>query len=172
VNTRACQIHNFLLAALACLALPGQADAHGAGHVPVDRVLDQPGIAVEFRLSDGEAMAHASYRLLAPDAGATVFQNGRTDALGRLAFVPDRPGNWRVEVEDVRGHKAAATVEILDGATVAEQPAWRRWLLRGSVLLNLALLSLLLHVGLSFWRRPRLTQRVTPPLTAATGERN
>ena len=71
------QTRRLVLAFLLCVAVPaaaGRAEAHGAGHIPVDRVLDQPGVAVEFRLSSGEAMAHAPYRLLAPGEGAPVFQ--------------------------------------------------------------------------------------------------
>ena len=76
-------------------------------------------------------------------------------------------------MEDAQGHTAIATVEIPEGAVVAEQPAWRRWLLRGSVLLNLALLGLLLHVGLGHRGRARRAPDLTTPrLVAAAGEQH
>lgn len=150
MTVRASGIKHLLIAAFLCFSAADQATAHGVGHTPIARVLERPGIAVEFRLSSGEAMVYAPFRLLAPGGNGTPFQIGQTDALGRIAFTPDRPGGWRIEVEDAQGHAAAAAVEVLEGLVVAEQPAWRQWLLRGSVLLNLALLGLLLHVGLSF----------------------
>lgn len=135
------------------------AGAHGArGEVYTGDVR-----AVTFAYSVGEPMAAADVRVYAPGADAP-HQAGRTDAAGQFAFVPDRPGTWRVEARDGRGHVVDMTVPV--GGSVgstADQTAaqstshhdqghghggrWLVWLL---------VVSLLVNVGL-IWRafRPR-----------------
>jgi nickel transport protein len=48
----------------------------------------------------------------APGGGDTEFQNGRTDARGRFAFLPDRPGVWRVKVDAGMGHGFDIEIEV------------------------------------------------------------
>jgi nickel transport protein len=55
---------------------------------------------------------------------------GRTDALGRLVFVPDRPGLWRVRVFSEDGHGADFTVETgpMGQVVTAERSLFDRYL--------------------------------------------
>ena len=67
--------------------------------------LVEPGPAVIVRLfySDTAVFAYEGYEVFR--AGEKIpYQVGRTDALGRLAFVPDRAGEWRVKATSGDGH--------------------------------------------------------------------
>lgn len=99
-----------LLAAAACAALllaPRTPQAHA-----LRAVHERQGetVLVRFAYSDGKAPEFAAVRVL--DANGQEFQNGRTDARGRFAFVPDRPGLWRISISDGMGHKTEHAVEV------------------------------------------------------------
>lgn len=135
---------------LAASSTPAQ--AHGTG----SRWLDGQAapLAVLFHYSTGEPMAWVSARVYGPGDTAMEYQAAHTDKAGVLAFVPDRPGIWRVEAQDDQGHKAVAetTVEAdlvrsaqQGGQNQAASPL-RSAALGVSLLLNLVL-------GLLLWRR-------------------
>lgn len=65
------------------------------------------------------------YRIYAPRLD-TAFQTGRTDRLGRVSFLPDRPGDWRVVISTEDGHGTEAVVRVHEGLTAAEVPSTRR----------------------------------------------
>ncbi len=104
------------LALLAALLLPGGARGHEVFH----EVRPGGAVAVRFTHGDGEPVARARGEVYSPaDAGAP-HQEGRTDRAGWLAFVPDRPGSWRVKVVDATGHGLEVAVEVgADGAASA-----------------------------------------------------
>lgn len=95
-------------AALAALGLPQGAAAHGVGW----RGSSLSAVPLEFLYSTGEPMSYREARVFSPADERFAAQSGRTDAAGRLAFVPDVPGLWRVIVRDEEGHQATAEVEI------------------------------------------------------------
>jgi nickel transport protein len=60
-------------------------------------------LVVELRYGDGSPFSYEAAEVFRP--GETVpFLAGRTDANGRLAFVPDQPGEWRVRAFSEDGH--------------------------------------------------------------------
>lgn len=80
--------------------------------------------ALEFVYSTGGTANYAEVKVYAPDNADVEFQNGRTDALGRFAFLPDKDGTWTVVVADGMGHKVSHPVAVtLSGERVAEVPA-------------------------------------------------
>lgn len=122
--------------------------AHGVGAGPVLAEKE----AVRFYYSDGEPMAYAEVLVFGPDSAKVEFQNGRTDKNGVFAFVPDRPGFWRVVCNDGMGHRAEYKNELVSGketkATESAMqepdgkqsaPLWLKALLGVSLLFNLAL---------------------------------
>ena len=123
-----------LTAAILLLALPA------AAHTIVYRALDGGGVALEFRYSDGEAVAYEPFVVIGPN-DRVDFQNGRTDRHGRVTFLPDRPGAWQVTVDagEGEGHRVTAHVTVDDGGAVAPDPPWQRWLLIASLGGNVAL---------------------------------
>lgn len=86
---------------LCCPATPAR--AHGVGHAPENT----PAEALRFYYSDGAPMAFAEITVFAPDEAE--YQNARTDAKGRFAFLPDTPGAWRVVINDGMGHRSETT---------------------------------------------------------------
>ena len=80
---------------------------------------------VEFSYSTGDVAAYAEAKLYGPDSADVEFQNGRTDAQGRFAFLPDKPGTWTIVVADNMGHKVShpMTITLSDGGTVEREVA-------------------------------------------------
>lgn len=87
------------------------AQAHGV--TITTRVLSEEAVVTALcRYSTGEPMAYAAIKVHGPGYMDVEFQNGRTDALGRFAFVPAEHGAWRIQVDDGMGHRHGATIEI------------------------------------------------------------
>jgi nickel transport protein len=93
------------LAAVAVLAAAGGAGAHELDHA----VTRGSAVVVEFRFPDGTPFSYESFEVT-PPAEETPFAVGRTDALGRVVFLPDREGDWRVRVFSEDGHGADIVV--------------------------------------------------------------
>jgi nickel transport protein len=102
-----------LIAALAlCLFTPA-AWGHGLEH----SVARSEAVVVTITHDDGSPFAFETVEVFAP--GETVpFQQGRTDALGRVAFLPDSDGDWRVRAASEDGHG----IDITVAATGAPPP--------------------------------------------------
>ncbi|MFH1279040.1 MAG: hypothetical protein ABIK65_11770 [Candidatus Eisenbacteria bacterium] len=83
------------------LLAAGPAAAHEIHHV-VER---GEATVVTFTSSRGSAFSSESFEVFRPGE-TTSFQTGRTDALGRISFLPDREGDWRVRVFSEDGHGA------------------------------------------------------------------
>lgn len=124
-----------LAAALLLAGWTGAASAHGTGA----RTLGANAIAVELYYSDGGPMAYAEARVFGPgDTAEMPFVNARSDRLGRVAFLPDRDGEWRIEGRDGEGHSIQATVTVAGGAAPAGGAGGLvRWGLWASLAVNL-----------------------------------
>lgn len=97
------------LAALIGLGVAAvRSDAHGVGYSESSL---KP-IALDFFYSTGELMNYLEAKVFSPEDEKVAHQSGRTDAGGRFAFTPDKPGTWRVVVNDDDGHRAEATIEV------------------------------------------------------------
>ena len=87
------------IALLLCFWLPGRAAGHDLQH----SIEEGPAVTVKLFYTDGEAFSFESYEVY--HAGEDIpFQVGRTDALGRVVFRPDRAGTWHVKVFSKDGH--------------------------------------------------------------------
>lgn len=122
------------LALLLALLAASPAAAHGVGA----RIVSGPGRVVEFYYADGDAMAYADAKVFSPESGDVPYLNGRTDKLGRLAFLPDKPGPWRVEAKDAEGHLAKIEVPSDQDYTPSRWREPRTWALLLSLLFNMA----------------------------------
>lgn len=96
------------------------AAAHGTGFRLVET---RDARAVRCYYASGDPMAYAKVLVYGPEDRDTEHQNGRTDRAGSFAFLPDRPGKWRVIVNDGQGHRLEAKVPVApspvpDGAKV------------------------------------------------------
>lgn len=104
---------------LALLAAPA------AAHSVTDELADTPATVVRFAWATGGPVARASFRLYGP-GDAEPWLRGQSDRDGRVAFVPDRAGAWRIELLADPEHRVSRTVAIgPDRQAVGEGP-WRR----------------------------------------------
>jgi nickel transport protein len=95
-----------MAAALATAAVPAFA------HQTLHEVRRDRAIAVHVFESDGAPVASATWEAWSPGDQGRPWAQGRTDASGWLAFVPDRPGTWRVRVIEAAGHGIDVGVEV------------------------------------------------------------
>lgn len=83
----------------------GLAAGPAAAHEILRTIHDGTASVVELSNADGSPFSYESFEVYRP--GETVaFQVGRTDRLGRIVFVPDRAGSWRVRAFAEDGHGA------------------------------------------------------------------
>ena len=112
---------NRCLLAILILLLIGSA---AFGHGVTCRNIDETAVAVLFAYSDGEPMSYAETKVFGPQSSPDLeFQNGRTDARGIFGFIPDRPGNWRIEAGDGMGHKVSHEIVVKDTTAALQKPA-------------------------------------------------
>ena len=69
-------------------------------------------VLVQFAYSSGEQPTYAKVEVYSPADDKVEFQNGRTDAQGRFAFMPDAPGRWRIIMADNMGHRVEHAVDV------------------------------------------------------------
>ena len=67
---------------------------------------------VQFAYAGGDQPTYAKVEVYSPADAKVEFQNGRTDAQGRFAFMPDAPGQWRIIMADNMGHRVEHAVEV------------------------------------------------------------
>ena len=102
-------------ALLSLVASQAQAHALYAAHTWQGAVA-----LVQFAYAGGEQPTYAKVEVYSPADSKVEFQNGRTDAQGRFAFMPDAPGQWRIIMADNMGHRVEHTVEVSAGHTPAQ----------------------------------------------------
>ena len=146
----------FLLCACLVMTNARLASAHAlrAAEIPQGQA-----VVMQFAYSTGEVPAYANVEIYGPADAGMEFQNGRTDAQGRFAFVPNAPGQWRVIMADNMGHRVVHETTVAENGGAAPTAdaaadAWGRFatplraLLGVSLLLNLGTMSVL-------WRQRR-----------------
>ena len=146
----------FLLCACLVMTNARLASAHAlrAAEIPQGQA-----VVMQFAYSTGEVPAYANVEVYCPADTGMEFQNGRTDAQGRFAFVPNAPGQWRVIMADNMGHRVVHETTVAENGGAAPTAdaaadAWGRFatplraLLGVSLLLNLGTMSVL-------WRQRR-----------------
>ena len=94
-------------ALLSLVASQAQAHALYAAHTWQGAVA-----LVQFAYAGGEQPTYAKVEVYSPADSKVEFQNGRTDAQGRFAFMPDAPGQWRIIMADNMGHRVEHPVDV------------------------------------------------------------
>lgn len=122
---RRADMKRWMAAALAVVLLGWYTAPRASAHALLAKEVDSGNVcAVEFAYSTGGTANYAEVKVYAPDNADVEFQNGRTDALGRFAFLPDKAGTWTVVMADGMGHKVSHPVAVtLSGERVAQVPA-------------------------------------------------
>ncbi|MBN2432286.1 MAG: hypothetical protein JXQ27_12490 [Acidobacteria bacterium] len=147
-------MYRFLFFAMGLLGSTLAAQAH---ELRIEISRQPPIILVTASYGGQEPLLYAPVDIFSPDSTDVEFQNGRTDARGRFAFLPDRSGEWRIIVDDELGHHQEISVVVeevmlhpADGgssavaeASTATVPLLWRWLTGISLILGLT--------GILFW---------------------
>ncbi len=87
------------------------APAHATAHELVHQVTREEMISIGIAYPNGAPFAYESYRIHRPDE-EIPFQTGRTDARGRIAILPDRPGDWRLTAISEDGHGVSLSIPV------------------------------------------------------------
>jgi nickel transport protein len=105
------------------LLLPGRALAHDL-HYSVEQ---GPAVYVRLYFGGGEEFSFEKYEIYR-NGEEIPFQVGRTDVKGRLVFLPDRPGTWRVKAfsEDGHGVDISVTTDAKGGVEGSTEPRFDR----------------------------------------------
>ncbi len=67
---------------------------------------------IRFFYEDGTPISFGEYKIYSPDK--KVFSEGYLDKKGRVLFMPDKTGKWKIEVRDGLGHGIEKEIEIKD----------------------------------------------------------
>ncbi len=108
--------------ALAALLLFGAAQAQ-AHALYADHTWQGTVALVQFAYAGGAVPTYAKVEVYSPADAKVEFQNGRTDAQGRFAFMPDTPGQWRIIMADNMGHRVEHAVEHAVDASAGQGAA-------------------------------------------------
>lgn len=100
--------------------LPGIPASLPAHDVKWELQRRQAAIVVAIHYGDGTLFSFEKYEVFGPDS-STPFQVGRSDALGRVAFVPDREGEWKVKFVSDDGHGGEALIPVGKDETATVQ---------------------------------------------------
>ncbi|MEF3191615.1 MAG: hypothetical protein K6347_03560 [Campylobacterales bacterium] len=95
--------------------------AHELLHAPVEGAY-----ALRFFYADNTPFAYETVEIYAPGE-SVAFQTGVTDKLGRFAFVPDRPGNWKIKAFSANGHGATVTIHVTETLQSQTDDFWSHY---------------------------------------------
>ncbi len=91
------------------LLLPLTVYSHGM-HVSVNKSF--PAVTVSATYMGNEPVSYASILVYSPADNETEYQNGRSDAAGMFAFIPDRAGKWKFVIDDEMGHMKEVEIDV------------------------------------------------------------
>lgn len=93
--------------------IPAVLSAHG---IKLNIEKFTPFIQAKAYYHGSQALSHAQVTVTLKEGNSdTPFQKGQTDRNGYFCFLPDRPGQWTIIVDDMLGHRGHQVVEIETG---------------------------------------------------------
>ncbi len=124
---------------LSCLNLVLVFASSPLAHGVRGRFYQGPFLGLEATYSDGTPMSYARTKVFY-DREKIPFQTGVTDRNGRFLFAPDRPGRYRVIVEDGEGHRLEMELTSQKAAQSPAKNPRNFLILSGQTLLGLILI--------------------------------
>ncbi len=113
-------------------------------HGVVYDVKKEKAVIIKVTYDDGEPMSYAEVKIFSPDNKDIEHQNGRTDKNGYFAFLPDKPGEWKIIVNDGTGHGVVARISVDEEMKVDTiQHGFGRW--------KKLIVGMLIFFGLAGW---------------------
>ncbi|MFN3595309.1 MAG: hypothetical protein ACK4TK_11605 [Thiobacillaceae bacterium] len=101
--------------------------------------LDQSqAVVIRLAYADDTPFSFEAYAIY-PEGSNLPVQVGRTDSAGRIAFLPDKPGRWRVKAQSEDGHGLEFTLQTgaSTGPVATGQSLYDRY---GRILAGVALI--------------------------------
>jgi nickel transport protein len=90
-------------------------------------------VVIRASYDDGLPLAFAQVSIYSPGDREHAYQVGRTDKQGAIAFLPFRPGPWKVVISDKWGHGFSKVLEIKKGlhleAASSQGSRWQKALM-------------------------------------------
>ncbi|WP_297889868.1 hypothetical protein [Sulfurihydrogenibium sp.] len=77
-------------------------------------------VLISFYFPDGSKFSYESFEIYR-EGEKIPFQTGRTDALGRVVFIPDKEGQWIVKVYSEDGHGTNVKIKIDQSLDITTQ---------------------------------------------------
>jgi nickel transport protein len=113
-----------LLVAAALLAGSRSAAAHEVHHT----VSQSGAVVIQLAYGDGTPFSFEGYEIFRAGEELPV-QVGRTDVRGRIAFLPDAPGTWRLRAFADDGHGCDVSFETSAASMVGavDRPLYQRF---------------------------------------------
>lgn len=110
------------------------AQAHELRH----EVFAAQAVVIRLRYADQTPFAFEAYEIY-PEGGRLPAQVGRTDAQGRIAFLPPQAGRWRIKAMSEDGHGIDFSLQTEAGSVPADMggPLYER---HGRILTGVALI--------------------------------
>ena len=140
-----------VLSVLACCVFSMPCLGHG-----VKSTVFEGAAGIEVTYDDGTPMAYCEAKVFSPSDSETEFMQGATDKNGRLTFVPDVPGKWRLTVDDGMGHAVSEEIEIQEAMNIARRTEHKFSRVQG-VIVGISIIFGLFGLSSFFlpWRNPR-----------------
>jgi nickel transport protein len=76
---------------------------------------------IDVYYADGTKFSFEAYEIYKPGNEKVPYQVGRTNEIGRISFIPDSPGKWRVKVFSDDGHGANFEINVEEGKFKVEK---------------------------------------------------
>lgn len=124
-------------------------------HEIVQSVSRDDAVVITLSEPDGSPFSYENYEVYR-EGDEVPYQTGRTDALGRIVFLPDRQGTWRVRAFSEDGHGIdtriqAGPADSPDGAS--KNPEQRGADRYGKLTLGIFVILVAFAVALAILRR-------------------
>lgn len=110
------------------------------------KVSHKNAVVIKIFFADGTPFSYEKFEIYSPDNPKIPYQVGRTDKYGRIAFIPDKVGDWTVKAFSEDGHGIIKKIHIEDLSKVSESPNQFGYLLK----IFIGVLIILLAYGLFY----------------------
>jgi nickel transport protein len=85
------------------------------GHQIQMDISNQKSTVIKLYYPDGTPFSYEQFEIYSPDNDKIPFQVGRTDKYGRIVFIPDKVGKWRIKAISQDGHGINREIIIKKG---------------------------------------------------------
>jgi len=103
------------------------------------------GIGLEIYYDDivKTPMFYSKFKVFSPEDRDEIFQEGFTDINGKFVFFPDKPGEWKIEVNDGMGHGIVTNINVTKELNYEKEESrnfsiWQKIIIGLSIILGIS----------------------------------